>query len=302
VKLVLEVIAGPGVGRKIHLSVGQQRSVGRGALADETLPDERLANTHFELRCDFRACRVRDVAGSGGTYVNGRPVAEVALKDGDRITAGSLTFLVRLTGTALQPPDPFPLPLPAPVPDAVGLADYLRNERGALYAVLDGAREYDALRERGADTVAAAAARCGEPCRSLLEGPRAEHQAAFGPWLVRVADDGAGLERLLAAGWGRAWGVFLSSPHDFDRVRDHLRRFLFVETQPKQLAYFRFYDPRVLRLFLPTCDAEQGGQLFDGVGAFLVEGPEPSRLLRFERDGREVRQEEVAVAGTNAGG
>jgi hypothetical protein len=45
--------------------------------------------------------------------------------------------------------------------------------------------------------------------------------------------------------------------------------------------YFRFYDPRVLRLFLPACTARQRSELTGTeIERFLVEGleAEPVRL------------------------
>jgi hypothetical protein len=46
-----------------------------------------------------------------------------------------------------------------------------------------------------------------------------------------------------------------------------------------KLLYFRFYDPRVLRRFLPTCDAEQLRQLFGPIDAFVMEGDDPHQCI-----------------------
>ena len=43
-------------------------------------------------------------------------------------------------------------------------------------------------------------------------------------------------------------------------------------------VYFRFYDPRVLRVFLPTCSVRQKAELFGEIRSFLLEGP-ASELL-----------------------
>ena len=45
--------------------------------------------------------------------------------------------------------------------------------------------------------------------------------------------------------------------------------------------YFRFYDPRVLRIFLPTCNAAETATFFGPVGQFLVEAQDAETLLRF---------------------
>ena len=64
-------------------------------------------------------------------------------------------------------------------------------------------------------------------------------------------------------------------------LRSHLRRFLIVldEDTGKKL-YFRFYDPRVLRAFLPTCSKIQVADMFGEIGMFLLEG-EDAGVMRF---------------------
>ena len=43
-------------------------------------------------------------------------------------------------------------------------------------------------------------------------------------------------------------------------------------------VYFRFYDPRVLRVYLPTCSSSELKGVFGPVGRFVVEGPEGQAL------------------------
>ncbi len=57
-------------------------------------------------------------------------------------------------------------------------------------------------------------------------------------------------------------------------VRRHLRRFLMASTEESsKRMYFRYYDPSVLRDFLPLANPLQKSQLFMEVSAFLIEGP-----------------------------
>jgi hypothetical protein len=59
------------------------------------------------------------------------------------------------------------------------------------------------------------------------------------------------------------------------QVRAHLRQFLLVQDERGNQQYFRFYDPRVLRVYLPTCDAAETQQFFGPIDRFIVEdGPE----------------------------
>lgn len=51
-------------------------------------------------------------------------------------------------------------------------------------------------------------------------------------------------------------------------------------------VYFRYYDPRVLRLFLPTCTPEEINTFFGPVACFLMEAEEPDILLQFMNHGQ----------------
>ena len=63
-------------------------------------------------------------------------------------------------------------------------------------------------------------------------------------------------------------------------MRKH-RRFLLVKAEDGEELYFRSYDPRVLRVFVPTCTPEEARTFFGPIRAFLVEANEPETLLTF---------------------
>jgi hypothetical protein len=54
-----------------------------------------------------------------------------------------------------------------------------------------------------------------------------------------------------------------------------------VQTPDGPKRFFRYYDPRVLRNFLPTCDAAQLREMFGPVDRFDLEAPDSSSLLRY---------------------
>jgi hypothetical protein len=65
-------------------------------------------------------------------------------------------------------------------------------------------------------------------------------------------------------------------------MRRHFRSFLTVYDPDGKPLLFRYYDPRVLRVYLPTCDARELETVFGPVVAYLLEGEDPGDLLRFE--------------------
>jgi hypothetical protein len=154
-------------------------------------------------------------------------------------------------------------------------AAFLRAREGPLYAILDAARD---------PLVLARLSGCGEEHQSLYEGPKAARNADVAPYLVALPPGTPFLETLARDGWGQSWGVYLTCGRPFREVRKQLRRSLTVETEGGKKLLFRFYDPRVLRVFLPTCTPEESAEFFGPIEAFLVEGESPTTLLAFTRD------------------
>lgn len=167
--------------------------------------------------------------------------------------------------------------------EAARVEAVLRRE-GRLFAVLDAARSPSVFEQ------VMAADEAHRSC--LFDEARALDCAAQAPYVVSVGD-GEWLSRLVADGWGHAWGIFVVSTAPLRRVRDQLALFMTVELDdhPKPL-HFRFYDPRVARHFLPTATPRQAALWFDEIQAFLVEAEDGSPLL-FEREGNAVRQRDL---------
>ncbi|KYF97358.1 hypothetical protein BE20_38830 [Sorangium cellulosum] len=135
----------------------------------------------------------------------------------------------------------------------------------------------------------------GEQTASLYTGFQGEILADVGPTLVHLPPGSTLLDALVDCGWGDSWGVFLTSNRPFGDVRKHLRRFLLVESGTGKQQYFRFYDPRVLRGFLPTCGPRKLEALFEEIEAFAMEAEDPGKLLRFTAQGGKVIREEAAL-------
>lgn len=67
-----------------------QITIGRGLNNDVILEDTRVSRHHAQLRYRARRFWVTDLGSTNGTYVNGEPVQEQALRDGDTLSLGGL--------------------------------------------------------------------------------------------------------------------------------------------------------------------------------------------------------------------
>ncbi len=238
--------------QRIELLPGSGVTVGSSPEAGLAIRgDEAVSPIHFEVRCSDDDCRVRSMV-AGATAVNGLYKDEASLADGDQICAGSTLLTVRY--------------------EEARLLSFLRRQPAPLFAILDAARDkavLDLLQKIGGNY------------RSLYEGAKGEALASAAPYLVELPAASPLLPHLVSGGWGKSWGVYLTSPLPFDEVRRHLRRFLLVQMEDGGRRYFRYYDPRVLRVFLPTCEAQEYTRFFEGMRAYLMEDEDPATLLRF---------------------
>jgi hypothetical protein len=54
-----------------------------------------------------------------------------------------------------------------------------------------------------------------------------------------------------------------------------------VQDENDEELYFRFYDPRVLRMFIPTCDRAQLSEFFGEIDYFITQDEDPDFALKF---------------------
>lgn len=146
------------------------------------------------------------------------------------------------------------------------------DDETSVFAVLDGASVpdlLDALYEHQPEN------------ECLYRGEIKPDIAEVAPYLVLLADDSAFTDWVLSEGWGNHWGIFAVAREELAAMRRHFRRYLIVHDPDGKPLYFRYYDPRVLRVYLPTCNAEELGTVFGPVECFLLEDEASQTALCF---------------------
>ncbi|MGA6203626.1 FHA domain-containing protein, partial [Nocardia testacea] len=97
--------AGPGFSATLALDDGSGRTyqlregsniIGRGQDAHFRLPDTGVSRRHIEVRWDGQTAMLSDLGSTNGTLVNGSPVQDWQLADGDVIRAGHSEILIRI--------------------------------------------------------------------------------------------------------------------------------------------------------------------------------------------------------------
>lgn len=135
-----------------------------------------------------------------------------------------------------------------------------------LYGIVDSAKDMDLAFE----------AKClyGREIVSLFQGDMAAAATTVAPYVVPI-DPAGGYLQNWARRWGKNAGILLTTSAQADILHAHLRGIFIAKNEQGQEYFFRFYDPRVLRGFLPTCQPEELREFFGPIVRFVADD-EPS--------------------------
>ena len=253
---------GPSAGQQLEIDAEGATIFGRDESAKVAVEfDAMMSRRHFEIGCADGEWTVTDLKSSNGTYVNQVRVQQQALQDGDVISAGTTHWRVRDAANVT----PFEF-----------VIETLRSGPGLLFAVLDAARDPEIL---------PLLENSGEQYQSLYEGAKGKELEEVAPYLVQFSGQTPLLNSLVYAGWGKAWGIYVYAPSSFVDVRRQLRRSLMMESDatPPRKIYLRYYDPRVFKIWVPTCTAQELGDFFGPIQMVSTEGEKPELVMRYQR-------------------
>jgi hypothetical protein len=146
-----------------------------------------------------------------------------------------------------------------------------------VWMILDGARTIEVFRML---------LPCHLEYSCLYSGPLAPELEIAAPYLVQLDHGYRDTHRFIRRAWSNSWGVFLKSGTSLKKLSRHLREFLVVQDPKRNRLVFRYYDPRVLRVYLPTCNAGELRMFFGPIESFWTEAENPENMLEFGiRDG-----------------
>lgn len=149
------------------------------------------------------------------------------------------------------------------------------------YAVLDGASNPALLDHLYGDDAPEFAC--------LYRGELEPDIAECAPYLAYLEAGSAFTDWLTGNGWGLHWGIYAVADCDLKTMRHHLRKLNMVyDPETNRPLLFRYYDPRVLTTFLPTCDTRQVPEFFGPVQAWFAEAEGGTSIQRFARNEQQL--------------
>lgn len=129
----------------------------------------------------------------------------------------------------------------------------------------------------------------------LFSGPLDEELRRTAPHLIPLRREPEVLERMLSSCWGRSCLLLCESLADAERLRRHLKSLLRVEDERGRLLFFRYYDPRVLRVYLPSCTEHELRLVSGPVHRFFVESEESDAVLALGTQGGRLHEERLRL-------
>lgn len=181
----------------------------------------------------------------------------------------------------------------APGPDVAGDAAKLAANEAALDAAVAqlwprgdslSAPQVHMLADGARDAAIAPMIRFGKlDFDCLFAEPLTPRLRAAAPYLVHLAAVSAQSRAMLRRCGEDHWGILVSAPpHVTTRqLRLHFKKLLWVQDEHGRKLNFRFYDPRVLSVYLPTCTQEERDIVFGPAEAlYCMDG---TRLVRHSR-------------------
>ncbi len=114
--------------------------------------------------------------------------------------------------------------------------------------------------------------------QSLFQGTKDETLSDVAPYLF--VTDNSLYEKISGPLVSLKALVIIQSDEDIKIVCSHLQKFIYRKTNGRE-SYFRFWDARVLRRFLPACSPEELIAFFDGIRSFSIIEEDNKTAERF---------------------
>lgn len=168
--------------------------------------------------------------------------------------------------------------------EAQKLKNYLFSETTRLYCILDGA-SVDDLPMRLYET--------NTPNYCLFRGELEPDVLYAAPYVAVLLPGSAFSEWVFKECSGNHWGIFAHCRYSLKEMRRHCRALVNVYDEKGNPMIFRYYDPRVLRKFLPTCTNDEIVTLFGKIETLFAETEDGNTLTAYRLENDELKQTDL---------
>ena len=168
--------------------------------------------------------------------------------------------------------------------EAQKLKNYLFSETTRLYCILDGASVED-LPMRLYET--------NTPNYCLFRGELEPDVLYAAPYVAMLLPGSSFSEWVFKESPGNHWGIFAHCRYSLKEMRRHCRALINVYDEKGNPMIFRYYDPRVLRKFLPTCTNNEIVTLFGKIETLFAETEDGNTLTAYRLENDVLKQTDL---------
>lgn len=249
------------------LSDGMTVKLGRAPHADIILRHlTSLSKLHCEITFKKNTCVLTDLTSTNGTYYLQESIKSCDIPSGSYFSAGEAIFRVILT----PPQNQLLQQLFVPGDDIVGI---LYAQPTPLFAIFDAAQHPDIWESLSKLSPLQR--------QSLITGVAAKRYSRHMPYLVPLTPQSTETLRLIERGWNKGWYILFTSSSTIEALLSFFVDLTTIKDQNSgQQLLFRFYDPRVLRDFLTTCDTGQLTEIFSHIESFFCDSADGAKLVQ----------------------
>ncbi len=145
----------------------------------------------------------------------------------------------------------------------------------SVFAILDGARDKriePMVRNSGLEN----------DC--LFTGVKSYALLRAAPHIVKLDPLSSFTHKIIGMGWGNAWGIFAigTKQCQLPQVRHRFRRIARAKSPTGKTILFRYYDPRVMRAYLPTCRQSEIEYIYGPLTSIMMEHEDSHSILEFK--------------------
>ena len=146
------------------------------------------------------------------------------------------------------------------------------KENCNLFGIIDSAKNDEAFRFM---------IEGGVSYKSLFDGTMDVQSYGVSGFLVECRNDSPLFQWMTGKAWGDNCCIFFTSKASFDELFIHFQKFNRVYLEGDDVVLFRYYDPRVFRNYLPTCNGKEIDLFFGEIKSFFAERKNPGSINIF---------------------
>lgn len=115
--------------------------------------------------------------------------------------------------------------------------------------------------------------------QSLFKGTKDEVLENVSPWIFRIENNFSEVINN-ESGLSLVGSVFIECDSGMEAIVRHLQQFIYQVINGREY-FFRFWDGRVLKKFLPTCSPVQLKEIFGPLKIFATDSESPEHVAEF---------------------